>query len=38
MNYEKYEKECKRIRRENKKLISDFEKWLSDKKLSSKTI
>ncbi len=38
MDYEQYEKECKRIRKENKKLISDFEKWLSDKNLSSKTI
>ena len=38
MDYEKYEKECKRIRKENEKLISDFEKWLSAKALSSKTI
>ncbi len=36
MDYEKYEKECDEIKKENKKLISDFEKWLSDKKLSSK--
>jgi len=33
-----YEKECKRIRKENEKLISDFEKWLSNKNLSSKII
>ncbi|MEA3417118.1 MAG: recombinase [Thermodesulfobacteriota bacterium] len=38
MNYEKYEKECKQIRKENERLISDFEKWLSNKNLSSKTI
>ncbi|HCK99305.1 MAG TPA: recombinase [Candidatus Marinimicrobia bacterium] len=37
MDYEQYEKECKRIRKENKKLISNFEKWLSNKNLSSKT-
>jgi len=33
-----YEKERKRIIKENQKLISDFEKWLSDKNLSSITI
>ena len=38
MDYEKYEKECKRIRKENKKLISGFETWLSDKGLSPETI
>ena len=38
MNYEKYEKECKRIREENKELISGFETWLSGKGLSPKTI
>ena len=38
MDYEKYEKECNRIRKENKKLISDFEIWLSTKNLSPKTI
>lgn len=38
MDFEQYEKECKRIRKENDQLISDFEKWLSEKKLSSKTI
>ena len=38
MDYEKYEKECKRIRKENKKLISAFETWLSAKGLSPKTI
>ncbi len=38
MDYEKYKKECKRIRKENKKLISGFETWLSAKGLSEKTI
>ncbi len=38
MDYEKYEKESKRIREENKKLISDFGDWLAAKNLSSKTI
>jgi len=37
-DYAKYEKECERIRKENDKLLSDFEKWLSDKNLSEKTI
>jgi len=38
MDYEKYEEECKRIRKENKKLISGFEMWLSAEGLSQKTI
>ena len=38
MDYEKYEKTCKRIRKENKKLIFGFETWLSAKSLSQKTI
>jgi site-specific recombinase XerD len=38
MDYEKYEKECRRIRKENKKLISGFETSLSAKGLSPKTI
>ena len=37
-SYEQHEKECKRIRRENEGILADFEKWLSDKKLSKKTI
>jgi len=37
-DYAKYEKECERIRKENDKLLSDFEKWLSDKNLSERTI
>lgn len=35
---EQYEKDCKKIREENESLLNDFEKWLSDKKLSKKTI
>ena len=38
MDYKKYEKACKRIRKENKKLIYGFETWLSAKSLSQKTI
>lgn len=38
MDYEKYEKACKRIRKKNKKLILGFETWLSTKSLSQKTI
>jgi site-specific recombinase XerD len=38
MNYEEYERECNRIRNENKKLLAAFETWLSAKGLSQKTI
>jgi hypothetical protein len=38
MDYEVYENECNRIRKENQKLISDFGNWLASKNLSSKTI
>ena len=38
MDYEKYENECKLVRKENKKLISDFGNWLAAKNLSSKII
>lgn len=38
MDYDKYEKECKRIKKENKKLLSSFETWLNAKGLSQKTI
>ncbi len=38
MNYKEYEKECKRIKEENKELISGFKNWLSSKGLSQKTI
>lgn len=37
-SYEQYEQDCKRIRKDNEKILHEFEKWLSDKKLSSKTI
>lgn len=37
-SYEQYEKDCKRIRLENEVLLNYFKKWLSDKKLSNKTI
>jgi site-specific recombinase XerD len=36
-SYEQYEKECKKIRNENEKILIDFGKWLSDKNLSQKT-
>ncbi len=38
MDYKEYEKECKRIRKDNEKLISNFGKWLLGKGLSQKTI
>ena len=37
-SYEQYEQDCERIRGDNEKLLDEFEKWLSDKKLSPKTI
>jgi site-specific recombinase XerD len=37
-SYEQYEKECERIRRENERILTDFEKWLYDKRLSKTTI
>jgi len=37
-SYEQYVKDCERIRGDNEKLLAEFEKWLSDKKLSPKTI
>jgi len=37
-SYEQYEQDCARIRKENEKTLGEFEKWLSDKKLSSKTV
>ena len=36
--YEDYEKECDSIRKENKEIISEFELWLRNKRLSDKTI
>ncbi len=37
-SYEQYEQDCERIREDNEKLLDEYEKWLSDKKLSPKTI
>ena len=36
--YEQYEKECKKIRKENEALLSAFEIWLSSTNLARKTI
>ena len=36
--FDQYEKDCKHIRKENKKLLADFEKELNKSKNSSKTI
>ena len=38
VSYEKYEKDCNKIRRINGKLLEGFETWLSTKKLSPKTV
>lgn len=38
MDYEKYEKECNRIRKENEIIISNFKNWLSIQNLSLKAI
>lgn len=37
-DYEKYEADCKRIRKENKTLLKGFEDYLKKKNLSQKTI
>ncbi len=37
-DYEKYERECNRIREENKKLLHDFTQWLRSANLKDKTI
>jgi len=36
--YEKFEMECENIRKENEKLLNNFEQYLNSKKLSQKTI
>ena len=36
--YEIYEIECKKIRKENRKLLNNFRKYLSSKKLAKKTV
>ena len=37
-NYDKYEKNCKKIRKENKNLLDDFKSWLFEKGLKDKTV
>lgn len=37
-DYEKYEGECKMIRKNNERLLSEFEVWLKSSGLSKKTI
>ncbi|WP_028581531.1 hypothetical protein [Desulfogranum japonicum] len=37
-DYEKYEKDCKKIRKANERLLSEFEDWLKASELSEKTI
>ena len=37
-DYEKYEAACKKIRRANQKLLTDFESWLESSGLSEKTL
>ena len=37
-DYEKYEAACKKIRRANQKILTDFENWLESSGLSQKTI
>lgn len=35
--YEQYEKDCKKIRKHNKKLLSSFNQWMLDQNLSNRT-
>jgi len=37
-NYEKYEEDCKKIRKANERLLTDYEVWLKSSGLSEKTI
>ena len=37
-DYEKYEDNCKKIRKDNERLLNDFEMWLQSSGLSQKTI
>jgi len=37
-DFEKYEDDCKKIRKNNNKLLNDFGDWLKTSKLKSKTI
>ena len=38
MEYEQYEQACATIKKENAKLLSDFEQWMLGKGLARKTI
>ncbi len=37
-DYEKYEEDCKKIRKDNESLLNEFEVWLKSSGLSEKTI
>jgi hypothetical protein len=37
-DYEKYEADCKKIRKDNEHLLDEFEVWLESTHLSDKTI
>ena len=37
-DYEKYEEDCKKIRKDNESLLNEFEVWLKSSGLSKKTI
>ncbi|MDO9535247.1 MAG: recombinase [Bacillota bacterium] len=37
-SYEQYEQDCERIRKDNETLLVEFEKWLTEKDLTQKTI
>ncbi len=36
--YQKYEQACKRIKKDNAKLLEQFDQWLSEKGLADKTV
>jgi site-specific recombinase XerD len=36
--YQEYERACKRIKKDNAKLLDDFDQWLSGKGLAEKTV
>jgi len=38
LDYDKYEKECKKMRKSNEKLLDQFEEWLAKKELTQNTI
>ncbi|MBC8183369.1 recombinase [candidate division KSB1 bacterium] len=38
LDYEKYEKECEKIRKSNEKLLNQFEDWLAKKEIKQTTI